>query len=128
MLRLGDLRARHRRVDVGVRDRLALDPHLLALHRHGLLHLLGHDVLAQARAATLAALGADAQFLLGARHRVIRTGRAARGASLTALGPVQLLLGTGHRIVAAGRAACAARLTLGSRAAAGRVGDAVVLE
>ena len=59
---------------VGVRDRLALDAQLLALDRDGLLHVLGHDVLAQAGAARLALRRADAQLLLGARHRVVGLG------------------------------------------------------
>src|SRR4051794_19459331 len=71
VLLLGDRRAVHRVVDVGVGDRLALDAQLLTLHGDGLLDLLGHDVLAQPRAAGLAALGPDAQLLLGARHRVV---------------------------------------------------------
>src|SRR4051794_15944730 len=71
VLLLGDRRAVHRVVDVGVGDRLALDAQLLTLDGDGLLDLLGHDVLAQPRAAGLAALGPDAQLLLGARHRVV---------------------------------------------------------
>ena len=58
-------------VAVGVGDRLALDAHLLALDRDGLGDVLGDDVLAQARTPGLALGGADAQLLLGARHRVV---------------------------------------------------------
>jgi serine phosphatase RsbU (regulator of sigma subunit) len=64
VLRLGDLRAGHRRVDVLIGDRLALDPDLLALHRDGGLHVLGHHVLAKPRPPSLAPLGADPQLLL----------------------------------------------------------------
>src|SRR3954452_19947827 len=49
VLLLGDLRAVERGAAVGVRDRLALDADLLALDGNGLRHVLGGDVLAQAR-------------------------------------------------------------------------------
>jgi hypothetical protein len=64
-------RAVHDVVGVGVGDRLALDADLLALHRDRLRHVLGNDVLARAGAAGLALRGADAQLLLGARHRAV---------------------------------------------------------
>src|SRR4051794_3547956 len=72
VLLLGDRRAVKRLAAVGVRDRLALDPDLLALHRDGDRLLLGDDVLAQARATALAGLGAHMQLLLGAGHGVVR--------------------------------------------------------
>src|SRR5918997_3161246 len=50
VLLLGELGAGERAVHVGVRDRLALDPDLLTLHRHGRALLLADDVLAQAGA------------------------------------------------------------------------------
>src|SRR5215216_374450 len=71
VLLLGDGRAAGGGVAVGVGDRLALDPDLLALHRHGHLLGLGHDVLAQPGPAPLASLGADPQLLLGAGHGVV---------------------------------------------------------
>src|SRR3954468_16235786 len=86
VLLLGDLRAVERLVDVGVGDRLPLDAGLLPLGRAPLLRVLGLDVLAQAGAARLAALRADAQLLLGARHRVV--GRRAGG--VTADGAVHV--------------------------------------
>ena len=49
VLLLGDLGAGRGCVAVGVGDRLALDANLLALHRNGLGHVLGDDVLDQAR-------------------------------------------------------------------------------
>ena len=66
-------------VDVGVRDRLALDADLLALDGHRLGDLVLDHVLAQAGAAGLPLGRADAQLLLGARHRVVgrRAGRVA---------------------------------------------------
>ena len=66
---------------VGVGDRLALDADLLALDRDGLGDLVLDDVLAQAGAAGLALGRADAQLLLGARHRVVgrRAVRMCRG-------------------------------------------------
>src|SRR3954471_23264616 len=88
LLLLGDVRAVERLVGVRVGDRLALDAGLLPLDRGGLRHVLGRDVLAQARAAGLAALRADVQLLLGARHRVVgrRAGRvAADGAGRVAI-------------------------------------------
>src|SRR5919204_6821091 len=63
VLGLGDVRTGHGGADVGVGDRLALDPRLLALHRHGLGNLLGGDVLAQPHPAPLAGLGADLELL-----------------------------------------------------------------
>jgi hypothetical protein len=60
--------------DVGVGDRLALDPDFLAAHGDGLGDLVLDDVLAQPGTAGLALRGADAQLLLGARHRVVRGG------------------------------------------------------
>src|SRR5436309_2455126 len=47
VLLLGDLRPVEGLLPVGLSDRLALDAKLLALNRHGGLHLFGHDVLAQ---------------------------------------------------------------------------------
>src|SRR3954447_8174834 len=50
VLLLGDLRAVESGVAVGVRDGLALDADVLALHRDALRDVLGLDPLAQARA------------------------------------------------------------------------------
>jgi hypothetical protein len=77
VLLLGDGRAAGGGVEVGVGDRLALDPDLLALDRHGDLLLLGGDGLAQPGPAALAGLGADPQLLLRAGHGVV--GGRARG-------------------------------------------------
>src|SRR3954464_8031129 len=76
VLLFGDLGAVGGGVDVGVGDRLALDADLLAADRHGLGDLVLDDVLAQSHAAALALGRADAQLLLGARHRIVggRTG------------------------------------------------------
>ena len=74
---------------VGVGDRLALDADLLAAHRDGLGDLVLDDVLLQPHAAGLALGRADAQLLLGARHRVV--GRRAAGvAAPTARSPVAI--------------------------------------
>ena len=70
---------------VGVGDRLALDPDLLALDRHGDRLLLGGHVLAQPGPAPLPSLGPDLQLLLRAGHGVIGgrpRGVAAHGAVL----------------------------------------------
>src|SRR5829696_10088796 len=71
VLFVGDRGALGGRVDVGVGDRLALDPDFLALDGHGLGDLVLDDVLAQPRAAALALGGADVQLFLGARHRLV---------------------------------------------------------
>src|SRR5215212_9853515 len=71
VLLLGDGRAAGGGVEVGVGDRLALDPDLLALHRHRDGLLLGGDVLAQPGPAAFALGGADPQLLLGAGHGVV---------------------------------------------------------
>src|SRR5215208_4890485 len=71
VLLLGDVGAARRGVDVGIRDRLALDPDLFALDGDGLLDVLGHHVLAQARAAALTLGRAHPELLLGARHRIV---------------------------------------------------------
>src|SRR3954467_11819677 len=47
---------------------LELDADLLALDRHDLLHVLGHDVLLQARLAGHAPARADVHLFLGADH------------------------------------------------------------
>jgi len=92
VLLLGEGRAVHRVAGVGVRDRLALDPDLLALDRDGRLDVLGDDELLQARATGLGRRLADPQLLLGAGHRLV--GRRARGvvADGAALGLVVLLV------------------------------------
>src|SRR5215216_2517313 len=85
VLLLGDGRAAGGGVDVGVGDRLALDPDLLALHGHGDRLLLGGHVLAQPGPAALALGGADPQLLLRAGHGVVGgrpRGVAAHGAVL----------------------------------------------
>jgi hypothetical protein len=74
VLLLGDGRAGRGVADVGLVDRLALDADLFALHRHGLLDLVGDHVLAQPRAAALAAGLAHAQLFLRAGHRVVGGG------------------------------------------------------
>src|SRR5690606_31277097 len=61
-----------RRVAVGLGDRLALDPDLLAADRHGDLLLLGHDVLAEPSPTGLAPLLPSPQLLLRTRHGVVR--------------------------------------------------------
>src|SRR3712207_3886889 len=53
VLLVGDRGALGGRADVGVGDRLALEPDLLAPHRHGLGDLVLDDVLAQAHAPDL---------------------------------------------------------------------------
>src|SRR5215204_3224105 len=104
-------------IAVGVGDRLALDPDLLALHGHGDLLGLGGHVLAQPGPAAFAGLGADPQLLLRPGHRLIdaSTGRVVAGpapAGGYADGPVDLL---------------GVRLALGRRARlAGAVVQAVV--
>src|SRR4029450_3294644 len=59
------------RTQVGVGDRLTLDPDLLALHRHRHRLLLGGHVLAQPGPASLTGLGPDPQLLLGTGHGVV---------------------------------------------------------
>jgi hypothetical protein len=76
VLLLGELPAGHRRVAVGVGDRLALDADLLALHRNCRGHVLGDDVLAQPGPARLALGRADRKLLLRTRHRVVGLGTA----------------------------------------------------
>src|SRR5215211_2256172 len=71
VLLLGDLGAAGGRSQVGVGDRLALDPDLLALYRHGDRLGLGGHVLAQPGPAPLALGGADPQLLLRAGHGLI---------------------------------------------------------
>src|SRR5215212_3998464 len=71
VLLLGDGRAAGGSVEVGVGDRLALDPDLLALYRHGDRLGLGGHVLAQTGPAPLALGGADPQLLLRAGHGLI---------------------------------------------------------
>src|SRR5690606_36608754 len=72
VLLLGDGRTAGRRVAVGLGDRLALDPDLLAADRHGDLLLLGHDVLAEPSPTGLAPLLPSPQLLLRTRHGVVR--------------------------------------------------------
>src|SRR5215217_6806950 len=71
MFGLGELRPRGGGSQVGVGDRLALDPHPLPPHGDGLLDLLGGDVLAQPDPTPLALGGADPQLLFRAGHGVI---------------------------------------------------------
>src|SRR4051794_35872597 len=71
MLFLGDRGPRGGVTDIGVGDRLALDPDLLAPHGHRLRDLVLDDVLLQAHATRLAFRGAHAQFLLGARDGTV---------------------------------------------------------
>src|SRR4029450_5350121 len=59
------------RTQVGVGDRLTLDPDLLTLHRHRDRLGLGGHVLAQPGPASLAGLGPDPQLLLGAGHGLV---------------------------------------------------------
>src|SRR3954452_21673926 len=86
VLGLRDLRARHRLVDVLVRDRLAVDARLLAAHRHGVLDVFGFDVLLPPGAAALALGGPDADFLLGTRHGVSAAPGPAAGVASRRLG------------------------------------------
>src|SRR5215212_840904 len=74
VLLLGDGRAAGGGVQVGVGDRLALDPDLLAPHRHRYLLGLGGDVLAEPGPAALAGLGPDLELLLRAGHGVVGGG------------------------------------------------------
>src|SRR5215217_9463935 len=74
VLLLGDVRPAGGRVQVGVGDRLALDPDLLAGHRHRHLLGLGGHVLAEPGPAALAGLGPDLELLLGAGHGVVGGG------------------------------------------------------
>src|SRR5215204_1667904 len=71
VLLFGDGRAAGGSVQVGVGDRLALDPDLVALHGHGDGLGLGGHVLAQPGPAGLAGLGPDPQLLLGAGHGLV---------------------------------------------------------
>src|SRR5215218_3076908 len=71
VLGLGELGAAGGRVQVGVGDRLTLQPDLLPPHRHGLGDLLCGHVLAQPHPPALAGLGADPQLLLRPGHRLI---------------------------------------------------------
>src|SRR5215207_7301582 len=71
VLLLGDRGTVHRRADVRVGDRLALETDLLAPDGDRRLHVLGHDVLAQPRAPALDLRRADAELLLRARHGVV---------------------------------------------------------
>ena len=90
VLLLGDRGAVDGVAAVGVGDRLALDADLFAAHGNGLGDLFLDDVLLQARAAGLALGGADAQLLLGARHRVVgrRPARVAAGRDVAGVGVV----------------------------------------
>src|SRR5215218_6154837 len=100
VLLLGDGRAAGGVVDVGVGDRLALDPDLLALYRHRHLLGLGGHVLAQPGPAPLASLGADGQLLLGAGHGLIggRPGHVpAHGVPVVVGGGVTVSLGVAGR-------------------------------
>ncbi len=71
MLLLGDVGPVDGLAAVGVRDRLALDADLFALHGHRLGDHLGDDVLAQAGATCLALARAHVQLLLRTRHGVV---------------------------------------------------------
>src|SRR5829696_5515338 len=97
---LGDGGAAGGVVDVGVGDRLALDPNLLAGHRHRHLLGLGGHVLAQPGPAPLASLGADGQLLLGAGHGLVggRPGHVpAHGVPVVVGGGVTVSLGVAGR-------------------------------
>src|SRR5829696_6796323 len=71
VLGLGDVRAAGGRLQVGVGDRLALEPCLLALDRHRHLLLLGGDIFAQPDTAAFPLGSADGQLLLGAGYGVV---------------------------------------------------------
>src|SRR3712207_6254878 len=90
VLLLGDVAAGQRGVAVGVRDRLALDPDLLAGDGDGLGDVLGDDVLAQPGPADLLGAGADVEPLLRAGHGVV--GRRAGGVVADGAGRA------GHRV------------------------------
>jgi hypothetical protein len=104
VFRLGDVGPAGGGVEVGVGDRFALDPGLLALHRHRDLLLLGGDVLAQPGPAPLAGLGADGQLLLGAGHGLVAGPAGPVVAGLPAGGQVDILGGAclGRRVGVAG--------------------------
>lgn len=53
VLRFCDVRALHRPAAVGLGDGLVLDPGFLVAHQHGVLLMLGDDILAQPGTAAL---------------------------------------------------------------------------
>ena len=126
---------------VGVGDRLALDPDLVAGDRHSAGDGLGHVVLAQSCPAGLAMTGADAELLLGAGHRLLgvraaggptglRRGVAPLGGLVSGrlagprgLVPVGLVR---RRGLSSGRRLARGRVMRGGRTV-GRKGNAVVL-
>src|SRR4051812_28166373 len=76
VLFLGDRRPGRRVSEVGLGDRLALDPDFLAANGNRVGDLVFDDVLLQAHAARLALAGADAQLLLRTRDRGVGLGAA----------------------------------------------------
>src|SRR4029450_1288131 len=98
---------------VGAGDRPALDPHLLALDRHGDRLLLGDHVLAQPGPTPLPSLGADLELLLGAGHGLV--GGRPRG--VPADGVVLAVVGR-----AGGQAAVGAVLAVLEAVVAGKLG------
>src|SRR5215210_6745456 len=107
VLLLGDRRPVERLIHVRVGDRLTLHANLLTLDRDRRLHLLGHHVLAQPRAATLTLRRTDPQLLLRASHRLVGR-RAARiapdlvAARSTVSGrepAVRVMLGVAHPVM-----------------------------
>src|SRR5829696_6741039 len=74
VLFLGEVAAGHGGVAVRIGDRLALQADLFAPDGHGLLDLVGDDVLAQPDASGLAFGRADAQLLLRAGHGLVGLG------------------------------------------------------
>jgi hypothetical protein len=116
----GELRAAAGGVEVGVGDRLAPDPHLLALHRDGLGGLPGGGVPAQPHPAPPAGLGADRQLLLGAGHGLVGGrpgGVPAHGAVLDVVDAVVITVA-----LPGGQAAVGAGLGVAEAVVAGQLG------
>ncbi|MCY1377498.1 hypothetical protein D9M69_650730 [compost metagenome] len=70
---VADVRSGHGGTPVGVRNRFALNADFFALHRNGLGHVLGGDVLAQPRPSGGLPFVADVEALLRAGHGVVRS-------------------------------------------------------
>src|SRR3954453_19604894 len=102
VLLVGDRGAVGRAAGVRLGDRLALDADLLALYRHGLLDLVGHDVLLEPHATALPRGLTYPQLLLGAGHRVVGLGAADVPPDRVAVGRVAVTrarLAVAHAVV-----------------------------